>query len=137
MRMAILLTVLCSCAVAQEPPSTITSKTLLQSTGGWGGTAYKSYPTGEPQLTVLKITIPPHTTMQWHTHPIPSAGYVLSGSLIVEKRDGTKRRFVVGEVVPELVDVVHRGIAGAQGVVLIVFYAGAAGIPLSVPAGGR
>ena len=53
-------------------------ETILQSTTSWDGTAYPAYPTGQTELTVLKITIAPHTTLPWHTHPMPNAAYVLS-----------------------------------------------------------
>jgi hypothetical protein len=33
---------------------------------------YQSYPTGKPQLTVLRITIPPNTALHWHHHPVIS-----------------------------------------------------------------
>jgi quercetin dioxygenase-like cupin family protein len=69
--------------------------------------------------------------MVWHSHPILSAGYVLSGDLTIEKQDGTTQRFVAGQAVPETVGSVHRGISGSQPTVLIVFYAGGAGIPLT------
>ena len=38
---------------------------------------------GLPQVTVLKITVPPHTALAWHHHPMISAAYVLSGQLVV------------------------------------------------------
>ena len=119
-------------ASAQVQDSPIHTETLTQSTASWDGTPYKSYPAGQPQITVLKITIAPHTTMKWHSHPLPNAGYVLSGSLFVEKEDGTKKHFVAGEAVTETVDSVHRGSTGDEPVVLIVFYPGAVGVPLSV-----
>ncbi len=117
---------------AQAPASPIHTETLVQSTSSWDGTPYKSYPTGQPKITVLKITIAPHTTMKWHSHPLPSAGYVLSGSITVEKPDGTKRHVTAGEAVTETVDSVHRGSTGDEPAVLIVFYSGADGVPLSV-----
>ncbi len=118
---------------AQEQASSIVVETLTHTTSSWDRTPYKAYPSGQPQLTVLKITIPPYTTMQWHSHPLPNAGYVVSGELFVEKKDGTKRHFTAGQVIAETVDSVHRGISGDQSVVLIVFYPGVANLPLSQP----
>src|SRR5215469_17747940 len=116
---------------AQQTSGPLQIETLMQSTKSWDGSPYKAYPTGQPQLSVLEVTFPPHTTMKWHSHPVPNAAYVLSGEVTVEKKDGTKQHFVPGQVVPETVDIVHRGVSGDQPTVLIVFYAGTPGEPLS------
>jgi quercetin dioxygenase-like cupin family protein len=127
----LLLSALSGFAAAEDSPNAIQTETLAQTTSAWDGTQYKAYPSGQPQITVLKITIPPHTVMKWHSHPMPNAGYILAGDLTIEKKDGTKRHFVAGQAVTETVDSVHRGITGADPVVLIVFYSGAVGKPLS------
>jgi hypothetical protein len=53
--------------------------------------------------------------------------------LLSKKKGGPSRRFKTDEVIAELVDGVHRGITGDDPVVLIVFYAGTVGSPLSQP----
>ena len=107
-------------------------ETILQSTTSWDGTTYPAYPTGQAELMVLKITIAPHTTLPWHTHPMPNAAYVQSGELTVEKADGGQtRKLVSGDVLPEMVNSSHRGYTGDQPVVLIDFYAGEKRMPLS------
>ncbi|MDR2489126.1 MAG: cupin domain-containing protein [Desulfovibrio sp.] len=116
-------------------PAGVTAQTLLGSSSAWDGSAYTAYPAERPQLSVLRISIAPRTVLAWHSHPMPNAAYVLSGELTVEKLDGTKRRFMEGETVAEMVGVTHRGVAGERPVVLIVFYAGAPGMPLSEAAG--
>lgn len=126
-----------STGVAQQSSSPVQFETLTQTTKSWDGTPYKAYPTGQPQISVLKVTIAPHTEMKWHTHPVPNAGYVLSGEITGETNDGVKKHFTAGEVIPETVDIVHRGVTGDQPVVLIVFYAGTPGVPLSQPADGK
>ena len=71
---------------------------LAKSTASWNGKPYTAYPAGQPQLTVLKMTIPPHTALPWHTHPFPNAGYVLSGQLTIEdKASGKNQTFHAGE----------------------------------------
>jgi quercetin dioxygenase-like cupin family protein len=52
-------------------------RTLLQTDKAWDGKPYETYPQGRPQLSLLEITIPPHTKMDWHRHPIPNASYVV------------------------------------------------------------
>jgi hypothetical protein len=60
-----------------------------------------------------------------------NAAYVESGEITVEKKNGTSTHFKGGEVIAELVGSVHRGFTGDASAVLIVFYAGATGMPLS------
>jgi len=59
--------------VIGENRPTIQSETLLRSSSSWDGKPYAAYPTGRPELSVLKITIPPHTALKWHNHPMPNA----------------------------------------------------------------
>jgi quercetin dioxygenase-like cupin family protein len=119
-------------AAAEDRSSRIQREVVIQSTASWDGTGYASYPPGQPQLTIVKITIPPHTKMDWHSHSLPNAAYILSGELTIElKSSEMKKRFSAGQAVTETVDSKHRGITGNQAAVLIVFYAGAPGLPLS------
>ena len=118
-------------AVAAEPEVQV--KQVLQTTGSWDGSRYTGYPSGPPQVTVLKITIPPHTTLHWHRHPMISAAYVLSGRLTVEKRDTGERKVVnAGEALAETVQTTHRGLTTDEAVELIAFYAGRVDMPVSV-----
>lgn len=109
---------------------------LLETEKSWDGVLYKQYPQGTPQLTVLKISVAPNTSLDWHEHPIPNAAYVLDGAITVEKKaTGEKQHLKAGQVLSEMVDNAHRGYTGKEGVTLVVFYAGEKGIPLSKPAG--
>jgi len=106
---------------------------VLQTTQSWDSSPYTSYPRGQPQVTVLKITIPPNTALHWHRHPIISVAYVLSGHLTLEKRDTGERRILEpGQAVAETVQTTHRGLTTDEPVELIVFYAGRAGMPLTI-----
>ena len=121
---------------AQAPNGQVVSETLLQTTQAWDGTAYRSYGIGQPEVTVLRIYVPPHSSLAWHTHPVINAGYVLTGKLFVEKQsNGMRREVNAGEVLPEMVAGVHRGYTEDQSATLLVFYAGIQGKPLTEPAG--
>ena len=88
-------------ALAAEATGVVVEQ-LMQTSQSWDGAAYLRYPDGPPELTVLRITIPPKTALPWHTHPMPNAAYVVSGELLVEKRDGgATRQLVAGDVLPE------------------------------------
>lgn len=115
---------------AQNGQSAVHSETLLRSTSSWDGEPYHAYPSGQPEISILKITIPPRTKLEWHSHPMPNAAYIVAGELTIERKsDGKKRLFRAGQALPETVDTLHRGISGNQPVVLIVFYAGSCGVP--------
>ena len=107
---------------------------LLRTDASWNGAAYGAYPEGVAEPVVAKITIPAHKELTWHSHPMPSFAYVLSGEITVEDDKGNKKHFTAGEVMPETVHTAHRGIVGDQPATFIVFYAGTKGMPLSQPA---
>jgi quercetin dioxygenase-like cupin family protein len=118
-------------SAAAQDQSGVKVETVIKTESSWDGTPYRSYPTGRPEITVLKISIPAHTVLPWHTHPMPNAGYVESGEITVEKKNGEKKVVTQGQVLPETVNSIHRGYTGDSPVVLIVFYAGEHGTPLS------
>ena len=112
----------------------IDRQVLAQTGKAWDGTAWRGYPARAPEVTLLRLRIPAHVTLDWHQHPMINLAYVVSGAIRVERRDtGTSRTFAAGDVIAELVDVTHRGHTGEQGAELLVFYAGAEELPLSVP----
>ena len=126
------ITLLQKASAGQDGQPAVHSQTLLRTGSSWDGEPYKFYPSGQPELTILKITLAPHTELEWHSHPMPNAAYIVSGELTLERRkDGKKKRFTAGQAVSETVDTLHRGVAGTEPVVLIVFYAGSPGVPIT------
>ncbi|KPH13017.1 cupin domain-containing protein [Chryseobacterium sp. ERMR1:04] len=112
----------------------IESVTILKTTKSWDGTLYEKYPDGQPEISVLKISVPPHQALAWHKHPVINAAYVEKGEIEIERKsDGKKQWIRQGQVLPEMVNVPHRGKTGEKGVTLIVFYSGSTDIPLSEP----
>lgn len=109
------------------------SEILLQATTAWDNTPYKAYPRGKPEISVRRISIPAKSELNWHSHPMPNAAYVLSGEITVEEAGGLKRHFSAGQVIPESVNHWHRGVVGDEPAVFIVFYAGVTGLPASRP----
>jgi quercetin dioxygenase-like cupin family protein len=127
--------------VAQEAALRVASgqrEILLQTSQSWNGKPYTHYPTGQPQLTTIRLTIAPHTALPWHTHPSPNVVYVLSGTLTLHDKASGKTLVVhQGEAVGESVDAVHRGETGDEPTVLLITYVGTPGVPTSVPAKGE
>jgi quercetin dioxygenase-like cupin family protein len=79
---------------------------LLETTQSWNGKPYTHYPTGQPQLTTIQMTIAPHTALPWHTHPFPNSVYVLSGTLTLRDKATGKTQVVhQGQAVGESVEI--------------------------------
>ncbi|MBV8325396.1 cupin domain-containing protein [Chryseobacterium sp.] len=112
----------------------IESVSLLKTTKSWDGTVYPAYPDGQPEISVLKISVPPHKALDWHKHPVINAAYVEKGEIQIERKEDGKTQWVKqGQVLPEMVNAAHRGKTGDQGATLIVFYSGSPDLPLSEP----
>lgn len=107
---------------------------VLKTGMSWNGKPYDRYPDGRPQLTVLRFSIPPHSALPWHTHPMPNAAYIISGAITLEERaTGRTHTFVAGEAFGESVDDVHRGYTQDQAAEIVCTYAGVADMPVSIP----
>jgi quercetin dioxygenase-like cupin family protein len=118
--------------------ATVQRQVLLQASQSWNGKPYTHYPAGQPELSTITVTIPPHTALPWHTHPFPNAVYVLSGTLTLHDQASGKTLVLhQGQAAAECVDDVHRGETGDQPAVLLITYAGTPGVPTSTPAKGQ
>lgn len=85
------------------------------------------------EVTILKVTIPPGKATGWHKHEIPVFAYVLEGNLSVELEDGKVNYFHENSTISEVFNAYHNGVNnGKEAVVLIAFYLGEKGKPLSV-----
>jgi quercetin dioxygenase-like cupin family protein len=123
---------------ATDPQPAVKAEVLVKSSQSWNGTPYQRYPDGQPEITVLRLTIPRHTTLPWHTHPMPNASYVVSGQLTVEDRASGKKHVVkAGEAFNEQVGTEHRGMTDDEPCTVIVTYSGTQGMPISIPAPGE
>ncbi|HEX7116021.1 MAG TPA: cupin domain-containing protein [Steroidobacter sp.] len=130
--LAALVLLLPSLSQAIEPSEKVKVTALLKTTTTWDG-APLSYPEGQAELTGLVIVVQPGGETGWHEHPVPSFGLVLEGTLEVTLKDGKVKRIEAGEAVAEVVGTVHNSRAiGDKPVKLVVFYAGAAGTPVTI-----
>ncbi|RYD25586.1 MAG: cupin, partial [Lysobacteraceae bacterium] len=62
-----------------------TSTVLIKTTSSWNDVRYDHYPSGQPELTTVRMTIPAHAKLPWHSHLMPNIAYILSGQLTVEE----------------------------------------------------
>ena len=104
---------------------------LLETETSWDGGPI-AYPAGMAKVTSIILHLDQDEVTPWHCHPVPTMGYVLKGSIEVETREGKKTFLSGGESVVEVMKTLHRGKGGAGGVDVVVFYAGATGVPNTV-----
>jgi quercetin dioxygenase-like cupin family protein len=119
-------------AFALDNPGVVV-ESLVQSSASWDGTSLPAYPAGQPQLTILRIFIPPGTTLPLHKHPVINAGVLLSGVLTVVTEQDETLQLKAGDPIIEVVNKWHYGRNdGAETAVIIVFYVGTADLALTV-----
>jgi quercetin dioxygenase-like cupin family protein len=107
--------------------------TLAETTKSWNGDDLPNYPEGKPKITVLKITIPPHFKLSVHKHLVINAGVLIKGKLTVVDENKNTLHLKAGDALVEMVNKYHYGInEGNKPAEIIVFYAGAEGIPITV-----
>jgi quercetin dioxygenase-like cupin family protein len=99
----------------------------------WDGSRLPAYPKERPEITILRIKIPPGSTLHVHEHPVINAGVLLSGELTVITEDNKKLHLKAGEAIIEVVNTWHYGKnEGSKTAELIVFYAGIPNKPITV-----
>ncbi|WP_082428188.1 chorismate mutase [Pseudomonas sp. NBRC 111119] len=111
----------------------VKSQVLHRATGSWDGTPYRQYPAGPPVLSLVRLTIPANTTLDWHCHKALNLGYLAEGSLEVETRDGKRIHLNAGDTLAELVGEVHRGHTAGQPATVMVFHAADETLAFSTP----
>ncbi len=121
---AVLLALSSGYAAAESPAH-------IQTGTDWAGGKLE-YPGGDAQVTSVILRIEEGDSPPFHCHPVPTMGYVLRGEIEVETAAGKKRVMRAGESVVEVMRTVHRGVALQAPVEIIVFYAGAEGVPNTV-----
>jgi len=93
-----------------------------------------AYPkTNSPQVTAVKVVIPPGAETGWHEHPYPCYAYILSGTLTVEIRGQKPRVLHPGDALVETVNTLHNGTnKGREPVRLVMFVTGETGKPFTI-----
>ena len=135
--LSVILFLQTGCAMLQTRPeasdTSIVVKKLVKTTQSWNGELLPAYPKGQPEITILRISIPPETRLDAHSHPVINAGVLLSGQLTVVTKDGKMLHLKPGDPIVEVVNTLHYGInQGKVPAEIIVFYAGVVDKPLTV-----
>ncbi len=118
---------------AKDEPAP-TKEKLAVSTEAWTGEKLPAYPAGQPEISILKITIPPGRRLPMHKHPVINAAFVLRGELTVTTDKGKILHVKAGHAMIEVVNEWHYGSNhGNEPVELVIFYAGVKGTPITIP----
>lgn len=109
---------------------------LARGSVGLNGAPFR-YPDGKPEITVKKFVINPRegekVTLAEHCHPNPAGVYIRKGGLTVTDASGSWT-FREGDGIIDIMNVWHDA-EFSEPTELIVFYAGAVDMPLSVKKG--
>jgi quercetin dioxygenase-like cupin family protein len=106
---------------------------LTVSTEAWTGQKLPAYLSGQPEISILKITIPPGQRLPMHKHPVINAAVVPRGELTVTTDKGRVLHVKAGHPMIEVVNEGHYGANhGTEPVEMIAFYAGVKGTPITV-----
>lgn len=119
-----------------NPPSAVVARPVIRTVSAWDGSSLGTYLAGPVELTILRVSVPPGAHSDWHTNPTPVAVYVMSGELHIAVQGTTDRQIIgAGDGFAEIRSMVNRhGTGGPEGAELVVFFAGAPGLPLLGPA---
>ncbi len=92
------------------------------------------YPnTTSPEVTAVRVIIPPGAETGWHKHPFPCYGYILSGELTVQMEGRDPVHLKGGQALVESVNVLHNGKnTGTEPVELVMIVTGEKGEAFTV-----
>ncbi len=106
---------------------------LAKSDLSWEGSPLPSYTTATPEITILRIKIPPGMQLPLHEHPVINAGVLLRGELTVITEQNEILYLKAGDAIVEVVDKWHYGRNdGNEPAEIIVFYAGGREQPITI-----
>jgi quercetin dioxygenase-like cupin family protein len=115
-----------------EPPGA-SVETLLETDQTVLGQDF-SYPAGKAKITAAIVTLPPGASLPTHRHPVPLFAYILQGELLVDYGSEGQILYRKGDAFVEAFNWPHSGRNAGKGTVKIMaIYAGAVGVPNSVP----
>ncbi|MBC7135033.1 MAG: cupin domain-containing protein [Oceanibaculum nanhaiense] len=110
-----------------------TVETLAKTTKSWDGATLPAYANGQPEITILRITVQAGQKLAVHRHPYINAGVLLKGELTVRTEDGKSLILRAGDPIVETVQTWHHGENSGDGPAeIVVFYAGIEGQPITI-----
>ncbi len=129
----ICLTLMLSSHVWAREVNSVKVDILAKTSSSWNGGTLPEYTKGKPEVTILRITIPPKVQLPLHKHPVINAGVLLRGELTVVTEEGKKLHLKSGDSIVEVVNTWHYGKnEGNEPAEIIVFYAGIQNSPITI-----
>lgn len=129
----IFLVLLISSYAYTQDAKKVKVRVLAKTSLSWDGETLPAYPKGKPEVTILRITIPPKTNLPLHYHPVINAGVMLKGELTVITEKKEILHLKSGDSIIEVVNKYHYGKnEGDKPAEIIVFYAGIQDTPITV-----
>jgi len=130
----IILSILCVChtAKSQYNKGVVLEPVLKTDTTSIGQKiVYPNFQSDE--VSIVKVIIPSGKSTGWHKHNFPVFAYVLQGTLTVEIENRKSLQFSQNSSFSEVINTLHNGVNnGKEDVILIAFFMGEKGKPLSV-----
>ncbi len=124
---------LISSNVPAEEANAVHVDVLAKTSLSWDGSLLPDYPKGTPEITILRIEIPPGVQLSFHNHPTINAGVLLEGELTVVTEDNKILHLKAGDSIVEVVNKRHYGKnEGTKSAELVVFYAGVPDTPITI-----
>ena len=119
--------------VWSQEKNTIKVDVLAKTSASWDGRNLPNYPNGRPEITILRIKLPPKVQLPLHEHPVINAGVLLKGELTGVTKDRETFHLKAGDSIVEVVGRWHYGKnEGNEPAELIVFYAGVQDEPITI-----
>lgn len=116
---------LSACVLISSGAYAANSETLIQTENHWNKQAIKPIHIENPQITMLRITIPAGEKLAMHKHPVLNIGYLTKGELTVRSEKGDVLVLKPGDPIVELVDIWHYGEStGTEDAEIVVTYVG-------------
>ena len=129
----ICLTLLLTSTIWAQDADVVKVDVLAKTSSSWDGATLPDYPKGRPEITILRIKIPPKFTLPLHIHPEINAGVLLKGELTVVTEDKKTLHLKAGDSIVEVVNTWHYGKnEGNEPAEIIVFYAGIKEKPITI-----
>lgn len=129
----IIIVFFCSSCAVKKNLQSITVEPVVKTTKSWNGADLPSYGEGTPEVTMLRITIPPGESLKLHKHTCINVGLLTKGELTVMTETDDSLRLTAGDPIVELVNTWHYGKnTGKKPAEIVVFYAGIEGEPITV-----
>jgi len=95
------LTLLLLGGTSAKSINTVKVEVLTKTNLSWDGKELPAYEKGKPEISILKIIIPPGENVPLHKHPVINAGVLLRGKLTVVTDDNTMLYLKAGDTIVE------------------------------------